>query len=91
MNFNDPRVKETGTPRPKNSQEPKSTSVDQNGALLASISVPQINLGPLLEDEKPAIQDCQYLASYNWLDTKSPTILVPGTTVYASVLCVLIV
>jgi hypothetical protein len=26
----------------------------------------------------PKITDCQYVASYNWLDEKDPVILVPG-------------
>jgi hypothetical protein len=78
------RGKEPGPPT--NSQVSKSLppSVDRTGTPLASIYVHQITLETLLDDEKPAIRDCQYVASYNWLDKKTPTILVPGTTIYSS-------
>ena len=29
-------------------------------------------------DFEPLIVDCQYVASYNWLNHKTPTIMVPG-------------
>jgi hypothetical protein len=32
----------------------------------------------LVEEDAPIIQDVKYVASYNWLDGKSPIILVPG-------------
>jgi hypothetical protein len=32
----------------------------------------------LIEEDTPKIQDVEYIASYNWLDSKSPVILVPG-------------
>jgi hypothetical protein len=32
----------------------------------------------LIEEDAPTIQDVEYVASYNWLDGKSPIILVPG-------------
>ena len=32
------------------------------------------------KDIKPSIGDCQYVASYNWLDEKASIILVPGTS-----------
>lgn len=32
----------------------------------------------LIEEVAPKIADVEYVASYNWLDGKSPTILVPG-------------
>jgi hypothetical protein len=69
-----------GAGPPTNSQASMSLppNVDRAGALLASIYVQQITLETLLNDEKPAIRDCQYVASYNWLDKKTPTILVPG-------------
>jgi hypothetical protein len=30
------------------------------------------------KESKLTIEDCRYVASYNWLDRKDPTILVPG-------------
>lgn len=33
----------------------------------------------LIEEDYPEIGDVQYVASYNWLDAKSPVILVPGS------------
>ena len=70
---------------PTNSQASKSLppSVDRAGAPLASIYVHKITLKTLPDDEKPEIRDCQYVASYNWLDKKTATILVPGTTIYS--------
>lgn len=55
----------------------------------ASPSAPPKPLGPtvdsisyrtllLVEEAAPRIKDAEYVASYNWLDGKSPTILVPG-------------
>lgn len=32
----------------------------------------------LIEEAAPKIADVEYVASYNWLGGKSPTILVPG-------------
>lgn len=32
----------------------------------------------LIEEDSPVITDVEYVASYNWLDVKSPVILVPG-------------
>jgi hypothetical protein len=29
------------------------------------------------------IENVQYVASYNWVDTEQPTIIVPGTSVFA--------
>ena len=89
MDFGGRGVKQPGALQPKNGPRPKSISLDHAGALLASISVLQIHPETVVGEEKLTIQDCQYLASYNWLDTKKPTILVPGTTVYSSVICVL--
>ncbi len=44
-------------------------------------AVDTINIKTLLtEQEAPKIEDVEYIASYNWLDVKSPVILVPGET-----------
>jgi hypothetical protein len=41
--------------------------------------VDSINIKALLvEQDAPTIQDVEYVASYNWLEGKAPTILVPG-------------
>jgi hypothetical protein len=44
------------------------------GPTIDSIS----NRNLLVEEDAPTIQDVQYVASYNWLEGKSPVILVPG-------------
>jgi len=55
----------------------------------AQAQTPPTPLGPLLdsiisiktlltEEEAPTIEDVKYVASYNWLDGKSPIILIPG-------------
>jgi hypothetical protein len=74
------RGKELGPPTNGQASKLLPPSVDRTGTPLASIYVHQITLETLLDDEKPAIRDCQYVASYNWLDKKTPTILMPGTT-----------
>jgi hypothetical protein len=76
--------KEAGPPTNSQASKLLPPSVDGTGAPLASIYVNKITLETLLGDEKPVIRDCQYVASYNWLDKKTATILVPGTTIYTS-------
>lgn len=44
------------------------------GPLLDSINTKTL----LIEGDSPKIVDVEYVASYNWLDQKSPTILIPG-------------
>lgn len=65
---------------PKSSLTPSSPSVEPTGTLLASISVHQIQLQSdnLVKDGKLTVEDCKYVASYNWLDKPHATILVPG-------------
>ncbi|ESZ94906.1 hypothetical protein SBOR_4698 [Sclerotinia borealis F-4128] len=42
--------------------------------------IDKINISTLLiEDNAPRIANANYVASYNWLDAKSPIILVPGS------------
>lgn len=57
----------------------ESLGGDRKGILLASIDVNSI---PLEDDSTkvsgPVVEDCNYIASYNWLDKKHATILVPG-------------
>jgi hypothetical protein len=41
--------------------------------------IDKINIATLLiEENAPTIENVNYVASYNWLDAKSPIILVPG-------------
>ncbi|KAF3484284.1 uncharacterized protein GIQ15_03608 [Arthroderma uncinatum] len=61
----------------------------RGGAKGVEASAPPKPLGPaidsiniktlLIEEVAPKIKDFEYIASYNWLDGKSPTILVPGS------------
>lgn len=44
------------------------------GDFIASISIFDLSIVHV----SPKISHCEYTASYNWLDRKSPTILVPG-------------
>jgi len=42
-------------------------------------TVDNININTLFtEEDSPTITDVKYVASYNWLDGKSPVVLVPG-------------
>lgn len=44
------------------------------GKLMAAISLNEMTVS----QSPPTISDVEYIASYNWLDEKAPTILVPG-------------
>jgi len=44
------------------------------GNLVTSIDIPDLSR----VETQPKIEDCEYVASYNWVDDKVPTILVPG-------------
>ena len=35
----------------------------------------------------PRITDCQFVASYNWIDNKQPTIMIPGWSNYPTQAC----
>jgi hypothetical protein len=63
----------SGTWRGKDAHIPTPTP-QPLGPTLDSISSRTL----LVEENAPKIQDVQYVASYNWLDGKSPVILVPG-------------
>lgn len=52
---------------PPVSDEPFGTEID-------NIKISNL----LIEEEAPTIENVNYLASYNWLDSKYPIILVPG-------------
>ena len=61
------------------------------GGFYAREEIPKRDYGSLLESIKfedvgkpeklPKIHDCQYVASYNWVGSKTPAILVPGKSV----------
>lgn len=53
---------------------PPQPSLKQLGPAMDSISIDTL----LTEEEAPKIDNVQYVSSYNWLDDKSPVILVPG-------------
>jgi len=44
------------------------------GNVLESINIKAL----MTEQMNPKIEDVEYIASYNWLDGKTPVILVPG-------------
>ena len=47
--------------------------------VLVGLVVDSIDIDTLvIEEEAPIIEKVKYVASYNWLDNKSPIILVPG-------------
>ena len=48
------------------------------GALLITIPLVKVQASVLPGDVTPRIEDCDYVASYSWLNRKTPTILVPG-------------
>ncbi|KAL5045547.1 hypothetical protein BDW71DRAFT_79727 [Aspergillus fruticulosus] len=58
--------------------EPTAPAV---GSLLATITRAELDLPSISSSDKkaPKITDCKVVGSYNWLNRKSPTILVPGT------------
>jgi len=48
------------------------------GDLLGTITLTEIQSSVRFKDTTLTITDCQYIASYNWLDRQKATILVPG-------------
>jgi hypothetical protein len=63
-----------------NSKQPVTPDIQKHplGPLLHTIS--QGSIESLLLDDplNNTISDCELVASYNWLDEKTPTIVVPG-------------
>ena len=47
-----------------------------SGQLIKTIKFEDIYIG----SANPVIQDCSFVASYNWLDAEKPTVLVPGAS-----------
>ncbi len=54
------------------------------GDLLGTITLAELQPSLVSEDVALTITDCQYVASYNWLDAQKATVLVPGQ--YAKVM-----
>lgn len=48
------------------------------GDLLRTITLTELQSSVRFKDATLTITDCQYIASYNWLDRQKATILVPG-------------
>jgi hypothetical protein len=60
--------------RAENRQPPALTPPRPLGPTIDSINSKTL----LIEEDAPTVQDVEYVASYNWLDGRSPIILVPG-------------
>lgn len=60
--------------RAENRQPPALTPPRPLGPMIDSINSKTL----LIEEDAPTVQDVEYVASYNWLDGRSPIILVPG-------------
>ncbi|KAM5442081.1 hypothetical protein MferCBS31731_002910 [Microsporum ferrugineum] len=56
-------------------EEPPAPPNKPFGPTIDSIDIKTL----LIEEAAPKIKDVEYIASYNWLNGKSPTILVPGS------------
>lgn len=48
------------------------------GPVLTKLSEGDLNVASEVKSQDAKITDCEYVASYNWLNRKEPTILVPG-------------
>ena len=60
------------------------------GDLLEKIAFSDVQSSTRSEDVVPTIKDCKYIASYNWLNRNTPTIVVPGrpsTPTFVDVRC----
>lgn len=62
-----------------------SASWETQGELLATVSTE----GLARAETASTVSDVEYIASYNWLDGKSPIIMVPGTFSPGSLLSIL--
>ncbi|RAL64196.1 hypothetical protein DID88_002089 [Monilinia fructigena] len=63
-----------GFRRDLSSHVPPPVSDEPFGPEIDKIKIPSL----LIEEDAPTIENVNYLASYNWLDSKYPIILVPG-------------
>jgi len=62
----------SSTPR----QQPRANEV--LGPRIDSFNVKTL----LIEEESPEIEDVKYVASYNWVNNNSPSILIPGRSLF---------
>lgn len=62
---------------PNTEDRPVKQDVETTGRILRTIRCDDLDLESLAK-----IKDCEYVASYNWLDRETPTILVPGKLKY---------
>ena len=53
------------------------------GELLAFLKMTDLKFTGQNDLIDASIRDCSYVTSYNWLHTKSPTIVIPGQHLYA--------
>jgi len=60
--------------------EPEAERLEKRpmGRPIGTIGLSEVQSAVQLKDAAPTIEDCQYVASYNWLNREKPTILVPG-------------
>jgi len=60
--------------------DPKTERLEKRptGHLIGTINLSDIRSHIQFKDPAPTIEDCVYIASYNWLNRKNPTIIVPG-------------
>ena len=48
------------------------------GPLIGTVRLSEVQSTAQSSEAAPTIEDCEYVASYTWLNRKEPTILVPG-------------
>ncbi|EME81373.1 uncharacterized protein MYCFIDRAFT_176655 [Pseudocercospora fijiensis CIRAD86] len=59
-------------------QTTSSTPSPPLGDLLEAVTHESLNDGPYGTIERPDITNCRYVASYNWLKSDKPSVVVPG-------------
>ncbi len=59
--------------------QPSSTPAPPLGPIIESLFTSDIEADAGKYASTAVIKDCELVASYNWLDKKEPTILVPGS------------
>lgn len=62
----------------KNAPTRDSLEGQPMGDLLGTITLTELQSSVRFEDTTLTIIDCEYVASYNWLNGQKTTILVPG-------------
>lgn len=67
--------------RDRHSTQPESKSLIEScplGELLATLKITDLGYAGHNSPIDATIKDCNYVTSYNWLDTESPTVVIPG-------------